>query len=129
MIIITGLGLPSRPADRSPGCQTIQHPFLQQGGLSFSFSNLVNALDIANDNGPSSSSGAGAAALMAASNIQAIDPNSKGRRHIVCTSTFQMCVLLLFNLRDKLTYEEIKEETSIPDSYQIRVERGSRDRG
>ena len=26
-----------------------------------------------------------------------------------------MCVLLLFNLRDKLTYEEIKEETSIPD--------------
>lgn len=26
-----------------------------------------------------------------------------------------MCILLLFNLRDKLTYEEIKEETSIPD--------------
>lgn len=43
------------------------------------------------------------------------DQNSSGRRHIVCTSTFQMCVLLLFNLRDKLTYEEIKEETSIPD--------------
>ena len=40
---------------------------------------------------------------------------NSGRRHIVCTSTFQMCVLLLFNLRDKLTYEEIKEETSIPD--------------
>ena len=35
MIIITGLGLPSRPADRSPGCQTLQHPFLQQGDLSF----------------------------------------------------------------------------------------------
>merc|ERR1712045_64884 len=41
--------------------------------------------------------------------------SNSGRRHIVCTSTFQMCVLLLFNLRDKLTYEEIKEETSIPD--------------
>ena len=40
---------------------------------------------------------------------------NSGRRHIVCTSTFQMCVLLLFNLRDKLTYEEIKEETAIPD--------------
>ena len=38
-----------------------------------------------------------------------------GRRHIVCTSTFQMCILLLFNLRDKMTYEEIKEETCIPD--------------
>ena len=34
-IIITGFGLPSRPADRPPGCQTIQHPFLQQGDLSF----------------------------------------------------------------------------------------------
>ena len=43
-IIIAGLGLPSRPANRPPGCQTIQHPFLQQGGLSFSFSNLVNII-------------------------------------------------------------------------------------
>ena len=37
------------------------------------------------------------------------------RKHILCVTTYQMCVLLLFNLRDKLTYEEIKEETSIPD--------------
>ena len=34
-IIITGLGLPSRPANCPPGCQTLQHPFLQQGDLSF----------------------------------------------------------------------------------------------
>ena len=34
-IIITGLGFPSRPANRPPGCQTIQHPFLQQGDLFF----------------------------------------------------------------------------------------------
>ena len=49
--------------------------------------------------------------------VTAVTPKAEnsGRRHIVCTSTFQMCVLLLFNLRDKLTYEEIKEETSIPD--------------
>jgi len=26
-----------------------------------------------------------------------------------------MCLLLLFNLRDSMTYDEIKEETSIPD--------------
>ena len=100
-------------------------PTVEQASLSTEVagSNPANALDIANDNGPSSSSSAlagpssgnAAAAALVASNIQAIDPNNKGRRHIVCTSTFQMCVLLLFNLRDKLTYEEIKEETSIPD--------------
>ena len=28
---------------------------------------------------------------------------------------FQMCLLLLFNMRETITYEEIKEETSIPD--------------
>ena len=66
----------------------------------------ASALDEA---GPSSSGSSGGATG------NGIDPNNKGRRHIVCTSTFQMCVLLLFNLRDKLTYEEIKEETSIPD--------------
>lgn len=37
------------------------------------------------------------------------------RKHIICVSTYQMCILLLFNLRERLTYEEIKEETSIPD--------------
>ena len=70
----------------------------------------ASALDEA---GPSSSSSSGGAA--GNGNSSQLDPNNKGRRHIVCTSTFQMCVLLLFNLRDKLTYEEIKEETSIPD--------------
>ena len=70
----------------------------------------ASALDEA---GPSSSSSSGGAA--GNGNSSQVDPNNKGRRHIVCTSTFQMCVLLLFNLRDKLTYEEIKEETSIPD--------------
>ena len=69
----------------------------------------ASALDEA---GPSSSSSSGGAT---GNGNSSIDPNNKGRRHIVCTSTFQMCVLLLFNLRDKLTYEEIKEETSIPD--------------
>ena len=103
--------------DSSTGSSVTSTPTVEQAPPSQPQPAASNALDIASDNGPSSSSGAGgAAALMAsASNIQPIDPNNKGRRHIVCTSTFQMCVLLLFNLRDKLTYEEIKEETSIPD--------------
>jgi len=111
--------------DSSTGSSVTSTPTVEQASLSTEVagSNPANALDIANDNGPSSSSSAlagpssgnAAAAALVASNIQAIDPNNKGRRHIVCTSTFQMCVLLLFNLRDKLTYEEIKEETSIPD--------------
>jgi len=37
------------------------------------------------------------------------------RKHIICVSTYQMVVLLMFNTRDSLTYEEIKEETLIPD--------------
>lgn len=37
------------------------------------------------------------------------------KKHILCVNTFQMCVLLLFNRRDRYTYDEIKEETSIPD--------------
>lgn len=30
-----------------------------------------------------------------------------GRKHIIQVSTYQMCVLMLFNNRDKLTYEVI----------------------
>ncbi|XP_066266185.1 cullin-3-A-like [Branchiostoma lanceolatum] len=40
---------------------------------------------------------------------------SNVRKHILQVSTFQMCVLMLFNNRDKLTYEEIQSETDIPD--------------
>jgi cullin 3 len=36
------------------------------------------------------------------------------RRHIIQVSTHQMCVLMLFNNRDKLTCEEIANETDIP---------------
>lgn len=32
-----------------------------------------------------------------------------------------MCLLLLFNMRDTITYEEIKDETSIPDRELIRA--------
>eukprot|EP00096_Caligus_rogercresseyi_P011355 TRINITY_DN4442_c0_g1_i1.p1 TRINITY_DN4442_c0_g1~~TRINITY_DN4442_c0_g1_i1.p1 ORF type:complete len:788 (-),score=287.09 TRINITY_DN4442_c0_g1_i1:190-2553(-) len=37
------------------------------------------------------------------------------KKHIICVNTYQMCVLLLFNLRERLSFDEIKEETSIPE--------------
>ena len=70
---------------------------------------IGNVQDQGSDSPTSSASSSTAKSTLKTENL------NSGRRHIVCTSTFQMCVLLLFNLRDKLTYEEIKEETSIPD--------------
>jgi cullin 3 len=43
------------------------------------------------------------------------------RKHILQVSTYQMCVLLLFNNRDRLTYEEIQQETDIPEKDLIRA--------
>ncbi|KAK7089946.1 cullin-3-like [Littorina saxatilis] len=43
------------------------------------------------------------------------------RKHILQVSTYQMCILLLFNNRDKFTYEEIKTETDMPDRELIRA--------
>jgi len=37
------------------------------------------------------------------------------KKHILCVNTFQMLILLMFNTREKLSYEEIREETSIPE--------------
>ncbi|XP_046579231.1 LOW QUALITY PROTEIN: cullin-3-A-like [Haliotis rubra] len=42
--------------------------------------------------------------------------SAKGpRKHILQVSTYQMCILMLFNNRDKWTYEEVKNETDIPE--------------
>ncbi|CAH1391853.1 cullin-3 isoform X2 [Halyomorpha halys] len=43
------------------------------------------------------------------------------RKHIIQVSTYQMCVLMLFNKREKLTYEEIQNETDIPEKDLIRA--------
>ncbi|CAG2058466.1 unnamed protein product [Timema podura] len=43
------------------------------------------------------------------------------RKHIIQVSTYQMCVLMLFNNRDRLTYEEIQSETDIPERDLIRA--------
>jgi len=41
--------------------------------------------------------------------------SAKGvRKHILQVSTYQMCVLVLFNMRDRWTFEEIKNETDMP---------------
>ena len=78
------------------------------------------SVDVSND-GPSSSSGAMAATPPSSVSAAATNPppsesgSGRGTRKILCVSTFQMCVLLQFNLREKMTYEEIKEETGIPD--------------
>lgn len=39
----------------------------------------------------------------------------KLRRHELCVSTYQMCILLLFNNTDTLTLGQIRSETHIPD--------------
>jgi cullin 3 len=40
---------------------------------------------------------------------------SKAKKHIICVNTYQMVLLLMFNTRENITYEEMKEETLIPD--------------
>jgi len=43
------------------------------------------------------------------------------RKHIIQVSTYQMCVLMLFNARERLTYEEISSETDIPEKDLVRA--------
>ncbi|XP_022258155.1 cullin-3-A-like isoform X2 [Limulus polyphemus] len=43
------------------------------------------------------------------------------RKHIIQVSTYQMCVLMLFNNRDRLSYDEICSETDIPEKDLIRA--------
>jgi len=41
--------------------------------------------------------------------------STKPRRHDLSISTYQMCILVLFNTHDTLTLKQIKEETQIPE--------------
>ncbi|EDW89764.2 cullin-3-A isoform X1 [Drosophila yakuba] len=43
------------------------------------------------------------------------------RKHVLQVSTYQMCVLLLFNNRDVLTYDDIHQETDIPERELVRA--------
>ncbi|KAF0770731.1 cullin-3-like [Aphis craccivora] len=46
---------------------------------------------------------------------------STERKHIIQVSTYQMCILLLFNTHEKLSFEDIRSETDIPDKDLIRA--------
>uniref|UniRef100_A0A8C5FRR7 Cullin family profile domain-containing protein n=1 Tax=Gadus morhua TaxID=8049 RepID=A0A8C5FRR7_GADMO len=46
---------------------------------------------------------------------------SNTRKHILQVSTFQMTILMLFNNRDKSTFEEIQQETDIPERELVRA--------
>lgn len=50
-----------------------------------------------------------------------VERTSAPRKHIIQVSTYQMCILMLFNARDRLTYEEISSETDIPDKDLVRA--------
>eukprot|EP00249_Psilotum_nudum_P003831 c17326_g1_i1 orf=2-220(+) len=39
---------------------------------------------------------------------------AKGQKHELNVSTYQMCILTLFNSADQLTYREIEQGTGIP---------------
>ncbi|CAK9296805.1 unnamed protein product [Gordionus sp. m RMFG-2023] len=43
------------------------------------------------------------------------------RKHIISVSTYQMCILTLFNGRNRWSYEEIASETDIPERDLIRA--------
>ncbi|XP_015374685.1 PREDICTED: cullin-3-like [Diuraphis noxia] len=43
------------------------------------------------------------------------------RKHIIQVSTYQMCILLMFNTHEKLSFEDIQSETDIPDKDLIRA--------
>uniref|UniRef100_A0A671SFT0 Cullin 3b n=2 Tax=Sinocyclocheilus anshuiensis TaxID=1608454 RepID=A0A671SFT0_9TELE len=46
---------------------------------------------------------------------------SNARKHILQVSTFQMTILMLFNNREKSTFEEIQQETDIPERELVRA--------
>uniref|UniRef100_X2AMG5 Cullin family profile domain-containing protein n=1 Tax=Capitella teleta TaxID=283909 RepID=X2AMG5_CAPTE len=47
--------------------------------------------------------------------------SSRARKHIIQVSTYQMVILMLFNNRDHWTYEEMKNESDIPERDLMRA--------
>ncbi|KAL9183411.1 hypothetical protein ACHAXT_005198 [Thalassiosira profunda] len=48
-------------------------------------------------------------------NLPPANGSSKPRRHDLSVTTYQMCILVLFNARDTLTLQQIREATQIPN--------------
>ena len=51
----------------------------------------------------------------AAGRAQGGSEEGKARKHILCVNTYQMVLLDMFNTWEKVTYEEMKVWTLIPD--------------
>ncbi|KAK3854166.1 hypothetical protein Pcinc_039334, partial [Petrolisthes cinctipes] len=68
---------------------------------------------------PAPTTSAGASPSGAA--VMSTGKPSGPKKHIIQVSTYQMVILMLFNTRDKLTYEEIQNETDIPDRDLVRA--------
>jgi cullin 3 len=50
-----------------------------------------------------------------------VNSSTNTRKHILQVSTYQMIVLMLFNNKEKWTFEEMKNETDIPEKDLIRT--------
>lgn len=48
-------------------------------------------------------------------------PSRIPKKHIISVSTYQMCILMLFNKKEKITYEDISQETEIPEKDLLRA--------
>ncbi|XP_059221899.1 cullin-3 isoform X2 [Stomoxys calcitrans] len=67
-----------------------------------------SAAAVADKDGPSSS-------MSSSTSAGACAIPTTTRKHILTVSTYQMCILMLFNNREVMTYEEILQETDIPE--------------
>jgi cullin 3 len=48
-------------------------------------------------------------------NLPPVKGSTKPRRHDLSVTTYQMCILVLFNVRDTLTLKQIRDDTQIPE--------------
>ncbi|KAL3815950.1 hypothetical protein ACHAXA_003571 [Cyclostephanos tholiformis] len=48
-------------------------------------------------------------------NLPPAKGSTKPRRHDLSVTTYQMCILVLFNVRDTLTLKQIRDDTQIPE--------------
>ena len=79
-------------------------------GSNLNTTNLIN--DISMD--PASNNTVSTSTSIISPSLSSVSKQTVPRRHIIQVSTHQMCILMLFNNRDKLCYEEISNETDIP---------------
>jgi len=49
------------------------------------------------------------------------DGQPSSKKHIISVSSYQMCILMLFNEKEQLTYEDINQETEIPEKDLFRA--------